>query len=111
MLNTIILFYKLSNKHFCYFKFTKTIFKKWKFPIQKIFRRGSNKIIYETIELFQELFEMWLSEFMKMMFHKLIEQFIKQAIENGFSDLKDLKNNLDETLKSLFEKEVIIDKK
>ena len=62
------------------------------------------------LEFYQEMCEIWLSDFIEIMFRKQIKAFLKKAIELGYSDIKELINNLDSVLDDFFRKEIHIDK-
>lgn len=63
-----------------------------------------------VLEFYQELFDIWLFEFIKIMFKRLVKYFIEYAIAQGVSDLRDLRENIDSVLQNFFECEEIIEK-
>ena len=63
-----------------------------------------------VLKFYQELFDMWLSAFVEMMFVRYAKDFVDYAIELGYTDLFDLRKNIDKLLRAFFEQEVWIDK-
>ncbi len=63
-----------------------------------------------VLEFYQELFDMWLSTFVEMMFVRYAKDFVDYAIELGYTNLFDLQKNIDKLLQAFFEREVWIDK-
>ena len=61
-------------------------------------------------EFYQELFELWLFEFIELMCMRYVHEFIDYALKSGYSKLEDLKKNLEKTLHDFFEQKYIPDK-
>jgi len=77
------------------------------------YRRGqqTQKSVWQIVlEFYQELFDMWLCEFLKIMFKRLLKQFIDYARAQGVSDQEELRENLDTMLQNFFERNEIIEK-
>ena len=62
------------------------------------------------IKFYQELFDMWLSTFVEIMFVRYVKNFVDYAIKLGYTDLFDLQKNIDKLLQAFFEREVWTDK-
>lgn len=61
-------------------------------------------------DFYQELYDSWLTTFVEVMFKRFVSHFIDYAIELGYTNLIDLKQNIDKIIIDFFEKEVILDK-
>ncbi len=61
-------------------------------------------------EFYQELFDLWLNKFVEIMFMNYAKDFIDYAIELGYSNLYDLRGNIDKLLQSFFERDVWLNK-
>jgi len=61
-------------------------------------------------EFYQDLFEMWLSMYAEIMFMNQLKDFVDYAIDLGYSNLLDLRNNIDNLLKEFFDSDVCLDK-
>ena len=61
-------------------------------------------------QFYQELFDMWLNKFVEIMFIQYAKDFVDYAIELGYSNLYDLRKNIDKLLQEFFEREVFLDK-
>lgn len=73
--------------------------------------QNSNKPMGQIVlEFYQELFDMWLNAFVEIMFVRYAKDFVDYAIELGYTDLFDLRKNIDKLLRAFFEREVWIDK-
>ena len=73
--------------------------------------QNSNKPIGQILlEFYQELCGIWLKTFVQIMFIRYAKDFIDYAIELGYSELFDLRKNIDKLLHNFFEQEVWIDK-
>ena len=63
-----------------------------------------------VLEFYQELFDMWLNAFVEIMFMRYAKDFVDYAIELGYSNLFDLRKNIDKLIQEFFEREVWLDK-
>jgi len=73
--------------------------------------RNNNKPMGQLVlEFYQELFEMWLNAFVEIMFVRYAKDFVDYAIELGYTNLLDLRKNIDKLLRTFFEREAWIDK-
>ena len=63
-----------------------------------------------TLKFYQELFDMWLSTFVEIMFIRYVKDFVDYAIEIGYTNLLDFRKNIGLLLQNFFQREVWIDK-
>ena len=61
-------------------------------------------------QFYQELFDMWLTKFVEIMFIQYAKDFVDYAIGLGYSNLYDLRKNINKLLQEFFEREVFLDK-
>ncbi len=62
------------------------------------------------LKFYQELFDMWLSAFVEIMFVRYAKDFVDYAIELGYTNLLDLRQNIEKLLRAFFEQRDLIDK-
>lgn len=62
------------------------------------------------LEFYQELFEMWLKTFVDIMFMRYAINFVDYAIELGYSNVLNLRKNIDKLLEKFFNREEWINK-
>ena len=63
-----------------------------------------------VFEFYQELFDLWLTAFVELMMVKMTKQFLDYVIDMGYTDVKDLRKDIDKMLTKFFEREEWIEK-
>jgi len=63
-----------------------------------------------VLEFYQELFDMWLTALVEIMFKRYVKDFLEYALELGYSSLMDLRKDIDTLLEDFFDREVCLEK-
>ncbi len=63
-----------------------------------------------VFEFYQELFDLWLTAFVELMMMRTTKQFLDYVIELGYTEMKEVRKNIDALLTKFFEQDDWIEK-